>query len=146
MNQIGKYPVLRKIGEGATSEVWLCKDSFNSRDVAVKVAYRDSFDDPQRGRLYERLFMTEASLAGKLQHPHICEIYDAVADDKLHYIVMEYVAGGTLEKYCRADALLPVDYGLSIRTECRQRRRRSTCAWPARAAKRNALRALTWRS
>ena len=118
MNQIGKYPVLRKIGEGATSEVWLCKDSFNSRDVAVKVAYRDSFDDPQRGRLYERLFMTEASLAGKLQHPHICEIYDAVADDKLHYIVMEYVAGGTLEKYCRADALLPVDRAVEIAFKC----------------------------
>ena len=118
MNQIGKYPVLRKIGEGATSEVWLCKDSFNSRDVAVKVAYRDSFDDPQRGRLYERLFMTEASLAGKLQHPHICEIYDAVADDKLHYIVMEYVAGGTLEMYCRADALLPVDRAGEIAFKC----------------------------
>jgi serine/threonine protein kinase len=118
MNQIGKYPVLRKIGEGATSEVWLCNDPFNARDVAVKMAYRESFDDPERGRLYKNLFMTEASLAGKLQHPHVCEIYDAVAEEKLHYIVMEYVAGGTLEKFCRADNLLPVDRAVEIAFKC----------------------------
>jgi tRNA A-37 threonylcarbamoyl transferase component Bud32 len=118
MNQIGKYPVLRKLGEGATSEVYLCNDPFNARDVAVKVAFTESFQDPERGRLYKKLFLTEASLAGKLQHPHICEIYDAVAEEKLHYIVMEYVAGGTLEKFCRADGLLPVDRTVEIAFKC----------------------------
>jgi tRNA A-37 threonylcarbamoyl transferase component Bud32 len=110
--------VLRKLGEGATSEVYLCNDPFNARDVAVKVAFTESFQDPERGRLYKKLFLTEASLAGKLQHPHICEIYDAVAEEKLHYIVMEYVAGGTLEKFCRADALLPVDRTVEIAFKC----------------------------
>ena len=118
MKQIGKYPVLSKLGEGATSEVYLCHDPFNSRDVAVKVAFSDQFDDPERGRLYKKLFLTEASLAGKLQHPHICEIYDAVADETQHYIVMEYVAGGTLEKFCRSDALLPVDRTVEIAFKC----------------------------
>jgi tRNA A-37 threonylcarbamoyl transferase component Bud32 len=116
--QIGKYPVLRKLGEGATSEVYLCNDPFNARDVAVKVAFNEAFQDPERGRLYKKLFLTEASLAGKLQHPHICEIYDAVADEKLHYIVMEYVAGGTLEKFCRADGLLPVDRAVEMAFKC----------------------------
>jgi serine/threonine protein kinase len=116
--QIGKYPVLRKLGEGATSEVYLCTDPFNSRDVAIKVAFTESFQDPERGRLYRKLFLTEASLAGKLQHPHICEIYDAVAEEKLHYIVMEYVDGGTLEKFCRPDALLPVDRIVEIVFKC----------------------------
>ena len=118
MKQVGKYPILRKLGEGATSEVYLCNDTFNSRDVAVKVAYTESFLDPERGRLYKKLFMTEASLAGKLQHPHICEIYDAVAEEKLHYLVMEYVAGGTLEKFCRGDALLPVERTVEIAFKC----------------------------
>jgi serine/threonine protein kinase len=71
LTQIGKYPVLRKLGEGATSEVYLCTDSFNNRDVAVKVAFPETFEDPSRRRLYRKLFLTEASLAGKLQHPHI---------------------------------------------------------------------------
>jgi serine/threonine protein kinase len=118
LTQIGKYPVLRKLGEGATSEVYLCTDPFNSRDVAVKVAFPESFQDPDRGKLYRKLFLTEASLAGKLQHPHICQIYDAVAEEKLHYIVMEYVQGGTLEKVSRSDALLPVDRIVEIIFKC----------------------------
>jgi serine/threonine protein kinase len=110
--------VLRKLGVGATSEVYLCNVPFNARDVAVKVAVNESFHDPERGPLYKKLFLTEASLAGKLQHPHICEIYDAVAEEELHYIVMEYVPGGTLEKFCRADALLPVDRIVEIAFKC----------------------------
>ena len=79
LTQIGKYPVVRKLGEGATSEVYHCTDPFNLRDVAIKVAFPESFQDPERGKLYRKLFVTEASLAGKLAHPHICQIYDAVA-------------------------------------------------------------------
>ncbi len=116
--QIGKYPVLRKLGEGATSEVYLCHDPFNRRDVAVKVVFADAFLDPDRGKLARKLFVTEASLAGKLVHPHICQIYDAVADEKLHYIVMEYVGGGTLEAYCSPGNLLPIDRTLEITFKC----------------------------
>ncbi|HEX6320409.1 MAG TPA: serine/threonine-protein kinase [Burkholderiales bacterium] len=118
MNRIGKYPVLRRLGQGATSEVWLCNDPFNARDVAVKLAFNDALRHPERGRVYRKLFLTEASLAGKLQHPHICEIYDAVAEENQHYIVMEYVAGGTLEKFCRTDGLLPVDRAVEIAFKC----------------------------
>ena len=116
--RIGKYPVKRRIGEGATSEVFLCDDPFNAREVAVKLVYSEAFNDPQRGKLVRKLFVTEASLAGKLQHPHICEIYDAVSEDDLHYIVMEYVDGGTLEQYCRADSLLPIDRVMEIAFKC----------------------------
>src|SRR5262245_5406535 len=116
--QIGKYPVVRKLGEGATSEVWLCNDPFNLRDVAIKVAFPESLRDPARGRVYRKLFLTEAKLAGKLQHPHICQIYDAVAEENLHYLVMEYVDGGTLEKYCSPDTLLTVERIVEIVFKC----------------------------
>ena len=65
--QIGKYPVVRKLSEGATSEVYLCSEPFNLRDVAIKVAFPGSFDDSARGKMYRKLFLTEAKLAGKLQ-------------------------------------------------------------------------------
>jgi len=116
--QIGKYPVVRHLGSGATSEVYLCHDPFTKRDVAVKLVSTALFNDPERGKLYRKLFVTEASLAGKLQHPHICQIYDAVADDSLHYIVMEYVDGGTLEKFCHPDHLLPLDKAVEIVFKC----------------------------
>jgi len=118
LTQIGKYPVVRKLGEGATSEVYLCNDPFNLRDVAIKVAFPESFQDPARGKVYRKLFLTEAKLAGKLQHPHICQVYDAVADEKLHYLVMEYVDGGTLEKYCAPESLLPVERTVEVIFKC----------------------------
>lgn len=118
LERVGKYPVIRKLGSGATSEVFLCNDPFNDRDVAVKLVSTDLFDDPDRGRLFKKLFVNEASLAGRLQHPHIVQIYDAVAQDKLHYIVMEYVAGGTLEKFCAPDSRLPVGNVVEIAFKC----------------------------
>src|ERR1700741_3433501 len=118
LKQIGKYPVVRKLGEGATSEVWLCNDPFNLRDVAIKVAFPETFSDATRGKVYRKLFLTEAKLAGKLQHPHIRQIYDAVAEEKLHYLVMEYVDGGTLEQYCQPDSLLPVERTVEIVFKC----------------------------
>ena len=116
--RIGKYPVLRELGRGATSVVYLCNDPFYSRNVAVKVVMPDAFQDADRGKLYRKLFVTEASLAGKLQHPHICQIYDAVADDKLQYIVMEFVDGGTLERHGDAQELLPIDRVVEIVFKC----------------------------
>ena len=108
----------RHLGSGATSEVYLCSDPFAKRNVAVKLVSTALFNDPERGRLYRKLFVTEASLAGKLQHPHICQIYDAVADDVLHYIVMEYVDGGTLEQFCLPDKLLPIDKVVEMVFKC----------------------------
>ena len=86
--------------------------------MAVKLVSTALFNDPERGKLYRKLFVTEASLAGKLQHPHICQIYDAVADEKLSYIVMEHVGGGTLERFARPEALLPVDQVVEIAFKC----------------------------
>jgi eukaryotic-like serine/threonine-protein kinase len=116
--KIGKYPVVRHLGSGATSEVYLCHDPFTERDVAVKLVSAALFNDPERGKLYRKLFVTEASLAGKLQHPHICQIFDAVADESAHYIVMEYVTGGTLEKYCTPESLLPIEKTVEIVFKC----------------------------
>ena len=116
--RVGKYPVLRELGRGATSVVYLCNDPFYDRNVAVKVVMPEAFQSADKGRLYRKLFVTEASLAGKLQHPHICQIHDAVADDREQYIVMEYVDGGTLERHGDAQDLLPIDRVVEIIFKC----------------------------
>src|SRR3972149_10470265 len=105
MEKIGKYQVIRKLGEGATSEVYLCQDSFANREVAIKVVFPDSLTDDQNRNLFRKLSITEASRAGKLAHPHIVQIYDAVVDEGISYVVMEYVDGGTLEAHCKPGAL-----------------------------------------
>jgi serine/threonine protein kinase len=115
--QIGKYRVLRKLGEGATSEVFLCHDDFHDRDVAVKKV-RVASGDPVDGRYSERFFNAEAALVGRLQHPNIVQIFDAVPDPDGAYLVMEYVNGCTLRPYCRADQLLSLELIVEIGFKC----------------------------
>ena len=118
MKRLGKYEILRKLGEGATATVYLARDPFAGRDVAVKVFSPEALRDENRGRVFQHLLMNEAALAGKLTHPHIVQIHDAVIGDDASYIVMEYVAGGTLERHCSPDALLPFDRLVEIVFKC----------------------------
>lgn len=116
--RIGKYEVRRKLGEGATSVVYLAFDPFAGREVALKVIIPEILQDKEKGRMYRHLLVTEASLAGKLTHPHIVQIFDAVLDDQQSYIVMEYVPGGTLEPYCSPSTLMPIDRLVEIIFKC----------------------------
>jgi tRNA A-37 threonylcarbamoyl transferase component Bud32 len=118
METVANYPVIRKLGEGATSEVFLCQDPFRNREVAVKRIFPEALRDPTRGRLFRKLFFTEASLAGKLVHPHIAQIFDAGIGEDSGYIVMEYIAGGTMERYCAPENLLPVEQVVEIIFKC----------------------------
>ena len=118
-DRIGHYRVLARLGEGATSEVFLARDDFRGRDVAIKCVrpgtHGDSHGD---GHFYERFFAAEAALVGRLQHPNVVQIYDAVADAKAPYLVMEYVPGTTLRRFCRPDALLSLEQIVEIGFKC----------------------------
>ncbi len=106
--KIGKYDILSELGRGATAVVYLGEDKFNDRKVAIKVQVKDESAGPEEARRFEKLFMNEAALVGKLSHPNIVAVYDAVIDEEMQYIVMEYVGGGSLKKYCTETNLLPV--------------------------------------
>lgn len=122
MEQLGKYRILRTLGKGATATVYLGHDPFSDRDVAIKAVDPGAFADGESGKLSRKLFITEASLAGKLNHPHIVQIYDAVVGDERKgepsYIVMEYVPGGTLEPYATPGRLLPVSDVVEMIFKC----------------------------
>jgi len=118
IQKIGKYELIKEIGKGATSAVYQAYDPFQNRQVAIKVVFPEALGDKEHGKRYRKLFVTEASLAGKLSHPHIVAIYDAVAEDDANYIVMEYVDGTTLEQYTRHDSLLPIQKILEISYKC----------------------------
>ncbi len=115
---IGKYQVRARLGEGATSEVFLAHDAFNARDVAIKRVRAGLALDTPEGHFQQHFFAAEAALVGRLQHPNVVQIYDAVEDAELPYLVMEYVNGTTLRQYCRADALLPLEQVVEIGFKC----------------------------
>jgi len=116
--KIGKYEIRRLIGEGATSLVYLAYDPFTRREVALKQLHPEMLRDRDRGQLYRHLLMNEASLAGKLNHPHIVQIFDASVDQDEAFVVMEYVPGGTLERFASPDRLLPFERLVEIIFKC----------------------------
>ena len=116
--QIGKYRIKSKIGEGATSEVFLAHDPFRGHDVAIKRVRPGLMPDSRESHFQQRFFAAEAALVGRLNHPNVVQILDAVADEEAPYLVMEYVPGVTLRRYCRADSLLPMAQIIEIGFKC----------------------------
>jgi tRNA A-37 threonylcarbamoyl transferase component Bud32 len=117
--QIGKYRVLGRLGEGATSEVFHARDEFRGRDVAIKcVRAPTSPEDAGNEHFYARFFAAEAALVGRLEHPNVVQILDAVADAQRPHLVMEYVPGTTLKAFCRPDALLPLEQIVEVGFKC----------------------------
>ncbi len=115
---LGTYRLIKKLGQGGTSVVYLGHDPFKDREVAIKVIKQEFLDDPRLGRQNRKQLENEAALAGKLVHPNIVQTYEAVLSDEVNYIVMEYVPGGTLEKYITPDNLLPLDRVVEYMFKC----------------------------
>jgi eukaryotic-like serine/threonine-protein kinase len=116
--QVGKYEVHKLLGKGATGTVYHAKDSFTGRDVALKTIEPEVFRDPKFGAVHRSQFLNEASLAGKLRHPHIVAILDAVVGEDSGHIAMELVTGGDLSQHSKPDKLLPPADVLQIGFKC----------------------------
>ncbi len=116
--RIGKYYVVHEVGRGSTGTVYLSHDPFYGRDVAIKLYHASSGEDAE-GRNARRMFLGEAHMIGKLQHPNIVPIFDAGEEDGRRYIVTEHIHGArTLSAYCRPGSLLPVDQVVGIVYKC----------------------------
>jgi eukaryotic-like serine/threonine-protein kinase len=116
--QVGKYDIQRALGKGATGTVYLAKDTFTGKEVALKTIEPEVFRDPEFGTVYRSQFLNEASLAGKLRHPHIVSILDAVVGEDSGHIAMELVTGGDLSQHAKPGTLLPVPDVLQIAFKC----------------------------
>jgi serine/threonine protein kinase len=116
--QVGKYDIQKRLGKGTTGTVYLARDTFTGREVALKTIEPEVFRDPEFGAVYRSQFLNEASLAGKLRHPHIVAILDAVVGEDSGYIAMELVTGRDLSRHVSPATLLPVPDVLQIGFKC----------------------------
>ena len=91
---IGNYKVLERIGSGGMGSVFLCEHKFMRRRAAVKVLPSAQSNDPSA---LER-FYREARAVAALDHPNIVRAYDIDQEDNLHFLVMEYVDGSSLQE------------------------------------------------
>ena len=116
--QVGRYDIRKLLGRGATGTVYLARDTFTGSEVALKTIEPEVFNDPEFGTVYRQQFLNEASLAGKLRHPHIVAILDAVVQEDSGHIAMELVTGGDLSAHVAPDKLLAVGDVLQIGFKC----------------------------
>jgi serine/threonine protein kinase len=99
---LGNYRVLERIGTGGMGSVYLCEHKFMRRRAAVKVLPTAKAADPAS---LER-FYREARAVAALDHPNIVRAYDVDHEDDLHFLVMEYVDGLSLQELVRKDGPL----------------------------------------
>jgi serine/threonine protein kinase len=93
-SQLGPYEILSLLGAGGMGEVYLARDSRLERTVAVKVLPAELIDNREQ----LKRFVQEAKAASSLNHPNIITIYDIGSERDIDFVVMEYVAGKTLDQ------------------------------------------------
>ena len=84
-NRIGKYNIVSRLGEGATSEVFLAVDAFNHRNVAIKRVRLSTAGESVENHYRDRFFAAEAALVGKLQQG-VCAVKAAATFARLYFM------------------------------------------------------------
>jgi serine/threonine protein kinase len=98
--EIPGYEIIRPIGSGGMSTVYLALQRSLDRKVAIKVMRRSG--DLDDTRQLEKRFLLEGRMMAKLPHRNIVAVYDIVSNDAIAYIAMEYLSGGSLTERMRA--------------------------------------------
>lgn len=92
---IGRYKIKQLLGRGGMASVYLAHDPHFERDVAIKILPREFLHDPQ----FLTRFRREAKTVASLDHPAIVPVYDYGEDDGQPFLVMRYMAGGSLSEH-----------------------------------------------
>lgn len=116
LRKLGRYELLEQVGKGGMGVVYRASDPTIGRTVAIKTIPLDEVERSAelRGRL-----LRESQAGGQLQHPNIVAIYDVSEQGNTAYVVMEFVAGRTLEQaLAGAPSLFPAPETLRIVEQC----------------------------
>jgi serine/threonine-protein kinase len=108
-----RYEILQRIGGGGMAIVYKGHDVLLNRKVAVKVLRDQYVHDDE----FIRRFQREAQAAASLSHPNIVSIYDVGKENDVHYIVMEYVEGTTLNEVIKEKAPMQVEEAIHYTTQ-----------------------------
>jgi serine/threonine protein kinase len=100
---IGPYRIDAQIGAGGMGIVFRAFDAKLKRPIAIKFL-SDDLADPVARRRFQR----EAQMSSSLNHPHILAVYDAGEFETRHYLVTEFVDGGTFKDWVQADKRTPL--------------------------------------
>lgn len=103
--RLGNYRLMRKLGRGGMSTVYLARHALMKREAAIKVLPRRRVEDSS----YLARFHREAQAAAALDHPNVVRIYDVDSDGNTHFIAMEFIDGQDLQTRVANDGRLDCD-------------------------------------
>ncbi|MFN0017278.1 MAG: serine/threonine protein kinase [Pirellulaceae bacterium] len=103
--RLGKYKLLRLIGTGGMSSVYLAEHVLMKRQRAIKVLPKSRVNDSS----YLARFHLEAQATASLDHPNIVRAYDVDNDGEQHFLVMEYIDGKDLQNIVKQEGPLPLE-------------------------------------
>ena len=106
---LGKYKILSPLGSGGFGAVYLAKDTWIDKDVAIKVPHKQNLNFSE--------LLREPRLLAALDHPNIVSVTTAEKQDNIFFIVMEYVPGDTLEDVIAGGGALDVDRTLEYTSQ-----------------------------
>ena len=98
-----RYEVDKPLGQGGMAQVFRGTDRVLGRTVAIKVLDQKHRNDAK----FVTRFRREAQAAAGINHPNVVSVFDTGSEDGLHYIVMEYVDGETLDDVLAREKVLP---------------------------------------
>jgi serine/threonine protein kinase len=116
----GRYQLVRELGRGGMSVVWLAVDTALGRQVALKELHRPAGLPEADRELYRRRAQQEARSAARIRHPNAVTLHDVLSDasDGTDYLVMEFIEGPTLADLISREGALPAprvaDFGRQL--------------------------------
>jgi serine/threonine protein kinase/dienelactone hydrolase len=111
--KLGPYQIVALVGAGGMGEVYRARDTRLQRTVAIKILPANLSSNPELHARFEQ----EAKAISGLQHPNICVVHDVGSQDGIDFMVMEHVAGKTLDKLIPSGGLetdLATKYAVQI--------------------------------
>jgi tRNA A-37 threonylcarbamoyl transferase component Bud32 len=98
--RVGRYELVEHLASGGMAEIFLARhqgDAGFAKELVLKILQGRYAEDPH----VVRMFLDEARLGAKLNHPNVVDVYECGLDDGLRYIAMEHIRGKTLTEVIR---------------------------------------------
>ena len=116
LKTLGRYEIVKLLGQGAMGLVYEAHDPNIQRSVAIKTIHVDQLSTEMAAELEAR-FRCETQAGGRLAHPNIIGVYDAGRDQGLTFMVMELVRGGDLRQLLESGQPLRFEHSMGLMKE-----------------------------